>query len=549
MEEEVKAEEQKQKTNGIPTKELVNKIFTFCEYLGNVKLFPYQSQFAKRLIRSLLENDGEEITCLMSRQSGKSHTVGVIVSGCAVILPILANMPMFLEDPRLKIYRERGMLIGIFAPALHQSQIIFTKIKDNLSTEHAKSILLDPEINIRFGTNNGQNVVLQYQNFDLTSTITCMSASDQSNIEGKTYMLIIVDEAQDVSDFKYLKSIIPMAAFYNGTRVLIGTPTITRGFFHNAIETNNREYLSGERQRNHFEYDWKTVIRYNPNYEKHIEMQKRKIGEDSDEFKMSYALKWIFERGMFIDAVKFEEMCGNTNLDRVRYDRNNICVAGIDLGKRNDSTVVTVVQPDWENPIVVEKSGDGDISDFVVYDVFIKDWLEIQGDNWNEQYDIILNYLYNFRLERVLIDATGVGNPIFDRLAPALSSMKIDAVPFVFTTQSKSELFKHFDSQIKAGRFQYPASPETQETQEYQRFMEQMISLEKTYNGQHMVCSAPKERKAHDDYPVSAALAVMAAKGEAANRPVTEKINPFIEKAGVSYYYQQRNRLTARRSR
>ena len=95
----------------------------------------------------------------------------------------------------------------IFAPALHQSQIIFSKIKDNLSTEHAKTVLADPEINIRFGTNNGQNVVLQYGNLDISSVITCMSASDQSNIEGKTYMLIIVDEAQDVSDFKYLKSI------------------------------------------------------------------------------------------------------------------------------------------------------------------------------------------------------------------------------------------------------------------------------------------------------------------------------------------------------
>lgn len=342
---------------------------------------------------------------------------------------------------------------------------------------------------------------------------------------------------------------IPMAAFYNGTRVLIGTPTITRGFFYNAIETNNKEFASGERQRNHFEYDWKTVVKYNPNYEKHIEMQKRKIGEESDEFKMSYSLKWIFERGMFVDAVKFESTCGNTQLERCNFDLKNICVAGIDLGKRNDSTVVTIAQPDWENPIVEEKSGDGDIKDFVVYDVFIKDWMEIQGDNWNEQYDLILNYLRNFRLERVLIDATGVGSPIYDRLAPVLSSMRIDPIPYVFSTQSKSELFKHFDSQIKAGRFQYPAGEFTQETPEYRHFVEQMISLEKTYNGQHMVCAAPKERNAHDDYPISAALAVMAAKGEAANRPVTEKNNPFIDQSRISSYYKQRNRFTARRAR
>ena len=111
IKEEVKDE--KPKRTEIPTKEIVNKVFTFCEYLSNTKLFPYQSQFAKRLIRSILENDGEELSCLMSRQSGKSHTVGIVVSGCAVILPILANMPMFLNDDRLKMFRDKGMLIGM----------------------------------------------------------------------------------------------------------------------------------------------------------------------------------------------------------------------------------------------------------------------------------------------------------------------------------------------------------------------------------------------------------------------------------------------------
>ena len=52
----------------ITTTELVNKIFAFCEAYSGVEFFPYQAQFGKRIIRSVLENDGEEITALFSRQ-------------------------------------------------------------------------------------------------------------------------------------------------------------------------------------------------------------------------------------------------------------------------------------------------------------------------------------------------------------------------------------------------------------------------------------------------------------------------------------------------
>ena len=39
-------------------------------YCG-VKYYPYQAQFGKRIIRSVLENDGLELTALFARQMGK----------------------------------------------------------------------------------------------------------------------------------------------------------------------------------------------------------------------------------------------------------------------------------------------------------------------------------------------------------------------------------------------------------------------------------------------------------------------------------------------
>lgn len=58
-------------SNKISTVVLVNKIFEFCQLYSGILFYPYQEQFSKRIIRSVLENDGEEITALFSRQSGK----------------------------------------------------------------------------------------------------------------------------------------------------------------------------------------------------------------------------------------------------------------------------------------------------------------------------------------------------------------------------------------------------------------------------------------------------------------------------------------------
>jgi len=531
----------------ISTSDLIDRIFVFCgayAYGGSGKSFyPYQAQLSKRLIRSLLENDGEEITGLQARQSGKSEVVAITVGGCAILLPILANMPMFANDDRLTRFKS-GLLVGLFAPALHQAQIIFTRSKQYMTSESAIEIMADPDINVSFGTNNGQNIVLHFHNLNISSTITCMSASEGSNIEGKSYMLIVVDESQDVSNFKYSKSISPMAAFYNGTKVLIGTPTTQKGFFFEAIERNKRDYLNGTRKRNHFEYNYEVVCKYNSNYAKYVEGEKRRLGVDSDEFQLAYNLKWVLERGMFIVPEKFEKLgmpYGICLMD-TKYEH----VVGIDFGKKSDSTVVTVVEVDWENPIIVEKtkSEDMDVEDFIVYEVFIKNWLEIQGDDWNSQYDQIMSFIRNYNVKRIVADYTGVGAGIVDRIRANVSCEVWD---YVFSRQAKSDLYKHYDMQMKAGRVHYPNDDQTKELKEYENFVKQHLDLTKTYAGQDMVVCHPDDRNAHDDYPDSGALAVWGARGEGISRPVTERDNPFLKDVYQKGYYPSRNKFTARR--
>lgn len=269
----------------ISTTELVDKIYNFCEVYSGKVMYKYQTQFSKRIIRSVLENDGAEITALFARQSGKTETIAITVGGLMIILPQLANMPMFADDVRLALFKD-GFWVGIFAPSQRQAQITYNRMRSRIQCKESLAILEDPDFRLTFTTSNGQTVALSNGSF-----VTAISASDGSNIEGESFKFIICEEAQDISNYKIRKSIHPMGAAYNATICKIGTATTFKGDFYEAIQRNKSEYESGKLKiRNHFEYNYKVVQKYNPRYAKYIEREKRSLGENSDEFRMSYCV-------------------------------------------------------------------------------------------------------------------------------------------------------------------------------------------------------------------------------------------------------------------
>ncbi len=264
---------------GISTTEIVNMVCNFCEMYTGMKYYVYQQQYAKRIIRSVLENDGAEITALFARQMGKTQTTVNTVGGMMIILPQLANMPMFANDKRLEMFKN-GLWVGLFAPSLQQSQNAYGRLKNGLQSDYAIPIL--EEFGYEFLTSNGERVSLSNGSY-----CTARSASDNANIEGDSYKLILCEECQDIGTFKLRKSIHPMGAAYNATLVKIGTATTFKGDFLEAIERNKKDYAEGKlRIRNHFEYNGLVGAKYNEKYSKYLAKEKYRLGEDSDEFRM-----------------------------------------------------------------------------------------------------------------------------------------------------------------------------------------------------------------------------------------------------------------------
>jgi hypothetical protein len=472
------------------TKEFVNKlidkIMSFMVVLVGHDLHPYQKPLARRVIESVVINDGEEITALASRQSGKTETVSDVLATLMVILPLLAKL-----YPDLLGKFKEGLWVGMFAPTESQAETLFGRTVTRLTSERALEVLGDPEIDDT--TKRVGGVTRQIKLMRSGSTITMMTANPRAKIESKSFHVIVIDECQEADDFTVSKSISPMLAYYAGTMIKTGTPTTSKNNFYRAIQLNKRKATGRGAKQNHFQWDWKDVSKVNPDYQKFIKKEMLRIGEESDEFQMSYNCKWLLERGMFVSSSVMDEL-GDTSQELVKVWHKTPVVVGIDPARKMDSTVVTVVWVDWDRP-----------DEFGYFDHRVLNWLELQGDDWEEQYFQIVNFLSNYDVLAIGVDANGVGDAVAQRLKILLP--RAEVIPLTSSPTEQSKRFKHLQSLIQRRSITYPNHAKTRRLRVHKRFIQQMTDAEVHFKGPNFSVAAPKETYAHDDFVDSLAIA------------------------------------------
>jgi len=465
---------------------LVDKIMLFMEGLVGHSLHDYQQPLAKRIIEAVLIGKGDEITALASRQSGKSETIANTVATLMVLLPKLSVL-----YPELLDKYKNGIWVGLFAPTEGQAETLFGRTVSRLTSERAQELLGDPEIDDQAAKIGGVTRMVRLKNSG--SSITMMTANPRAKIESKSFHLIVIDECQEADDFVVSKSIAPMLAYYAGIMVKTGTPTTSKNNFYKAIQLNKRLQTERGRRQNHFQWDWRDVSKVNTNYKTFIKQEMLRIGEDSDEFQMSYNCKWLLERGMFVTTSLLDEL-GDTSQELVKVWHKTPVVVGIDPARKMDSTVVTVVWVDWDRP-----------DEFGYFDHRVLNWLEIQGDDWEEQYFQIVNFLSNYDVLAVGVDANGVGDAVAQRLKLLLG--RSDVFPLTSSQSEQSKRFKHLQALIQRRSLSYPNHAKTRRLRVHKRFVQQMTDAEVKYKGPNFIVEAPEESYAHDDFVDSLAIA------------------------------------------
>ena len=468
---------------------LVKRLLVFTEEFCNIEFFPYQIPIAYRLIESVVIGDGEEITIIATRQSGKSEVLSNVAASMMVILPKLSSIyPTWLGK------FSTGFWCGVFAPVEEQAETVFSRIVTKLSSDHALNFLLDPEIDDKAtsGGSRGKGKLITLKNSG--SLCRMQTCNPKAKIESKTYHFVIIDEAQEADETMIAKSIKPMLAFNNGTICLTGTANRNKSYFYKMIQYNKRRAVNGKNRRQaHFEYDWKIASKYNNNYLKFITKEKLRIGEDSDEFQMSYCNKWVLERGMFVTEERMDRMY-DQSMPIVKQWWRTPVVAGIDVARSNDSTVVTVVWVDWDHP-----------DPFGFYEHRVLNWLEINNEEWESQYFQIIDFLRNYDVLKVGVDAQGVGGAVAERLQILLPTVEVMSISS--DSKAQHERWVHLTELMQREQLIIPGHSKARRTRPWKRFNQQMSDLEKIYRGPYLLAAAPNEKGAFDDYPDSLALA------------------------------------------
>lgn len=405
-----------------------------------------------------------EIAVEISRQAGKTTTVVDVVAFLMEFYPPIS--------------------IGIFAPQREQAKTDFDRLKANLNLVTKATGWFNPdEKNANtLRIDNGSECYI----FPITPT---------SHPESKTLDLIIIEEAQSIDDHGFLNDIRPMAAATNGAIVMVGSAAYKVCYFYRLLQKPGAMIIDYQQVIKEKQLAYQlTRDESHLGYEKFVLAERERLGEDADEFKAPYRLEWILGGGQFATAEQLSAL--NGDYARVYQEKTSKCYAGIDSAKFPDSTVVTIVR------VLESKNEDGQV---ISKQKQLINWLELRGDNYKDQFDIIKDFLSHYNVKGVAIDSTGQGDfmpDMFERETnwrdenSGLYRVKFSAV-------SKDTIYKNLSVVIQNLLTQLPRL----ETKEGQRFNQQMLDLQKEYKGELLSAHHPDAADAHDDYPDSWALA------------------------------------------
>lgn len=455
----------------------------FVEYIDGRPLLPSQKSLSNIIIKSILNNDGDIIVGEFSRQTGKS----TILSRTGVFLILFYFQ--ICKKIGIKLFNEFN--IGNFAPQQEQAKSIFNMMKDFLILCKEKGFDID------FTTFNGNTIILE-GNFK--RQIFCSTASPTSKPESKTFHLIIYDEAQDLVDRQVEKAIMPMGSSTNATQCFIGVAGYQRCKFWKLIETLPQQYkvilpkIEALKERRLMYEATKNNLYLA--YEEYLKNQIKLngISETSDHFATQYDLRWILERGQFIDYEKLMRLKQSYNL----YEEYAKPVfAGIDWGKKHDSTIIT----------------------FVDEDCFLLEWLAYKGDDYTTQINNITQHIKQKYINCKIIncDSTGTQDMAVDVLRSKINEARLTALvqPINFSTH-KDSMYKNlhrlmFDvvmdgKVIEKAKIKIPQNLEG--TENFDRFIKEFLDLQKEIKNNKWHCQHPEGPQYHDDYCDSLALAV-----------------------------------------
>jgi hypothetical protein len=294
------------------------------------------------------------------------------------------------------------------------------------------------------------------------------------------------------------------------TTILYGT-TWDDSTLLEEVKQANLELEREDGIKRHFRYDWQEIGKYNPDYVKFVQAERQRLGEEHPLFRTQYALLPITNGGGFLLRRQIALVLGE-HQRQSQPEGKRTYIAGVDLAgeyepkmtgggvsgsnrdKGRDSTVIAIAEVDATNP-----------SQPVLKVVEQYQWTGTPHSQLYTQMTDILKNVWNCR--RIVVDATGIGQPVASFLRKELGSR---VIPLVITSKSKSDMGFELLSFVNSGRLKLYKQDGSRE------YKETLFELERAraqYRPNQTMNFYVDPQEGHDDFLVSLALVVQAAKG------------------------------------
>ncbi len=484
-------------------------------------LRPYQRQIARAVLRSVLRHEGLSFSVLIARQGGKNELsaqieLALLLLGRAGAVEAIKCAPTFEPQCRISLRRlwQRLCSTGL------QQQAGMAALEDGNS--------------VRLG--------LARQRF--------LSAEPGAHVVGHTaHTLLEVDEAQDVDPDKFAREFRPMAATTNATMVYYGT-----AWDETCLLAQVREqHLELERRdgiKRHFEVDWQGVAAFNSGYAAYVAAERDRLGEEHPIFQTQYLLRTLAGAGRLFSpaalallqgvhsrlterpaAAPSRRVASASGGDAVASRGDAVASRGdavasdpLGAGDRSDDAGCDYVGGlDVGGEVLQETRRDADSTVLTIARVLPPPALSLvqepslevvahyawQGAGHAELAGAIAGLVRDrWRLRRLVVDATGVGEGLAASLASLSSGPEV--VRLRLTQERKSQLGFALQAAAAGGRLRIYAADGSPE---FRAMLDQLRRARAFYRPNRTLAFDVNPAEGHDDYLVSLALAVDAAAG------------------------------------
>jgi len=433
---------------------------------------------AQAIINSVFGRKGLTFSVEMARQGGKNE--------------LSAQLELLL----LTLYMGESQNLVKCSPTFKpQTVISMTRLKDRLNDAGFDGIWT-PELGYIIRLGNARAIFL--------------SADESANVVGNTAHIILeVDESQDVSKEKYNKEFKPMGATTNVTTVHYGT-TWDDATLLEEVKQTNLELERKDGVKRHFRYDWEEIAKYNPDYLAYVETERERLGENHPLFLTQYKLAPIHGGSGYLSRQQRAQLSGEHDRKHQR-DPLQLYIAGIDLAgeaEEGEDDYLRALKPRQDSTVVTIGELDFSICSEIVKQPRLKvvEHYQWTGRKHTELYLQLVDILKNgWRCRKIVVDATGVGEPVSSFLRQALGSR---VAPFTFTQRSKSELGFNLLAAVNSGRLKVYKPDGSAECREFWLEMEKAKSQ---YRPNQTMNFYVDPTQGHDDFLMSLALLVEAA--------------------------------------